>query len=369
MIQRQKLPLLFFTGSDKKFQTNIDNLFLKTLKYLQFNDREIDLLVTSALKSWISKQIEYGINVKDRLEYANILKDLTVCPSGWVFYNLFELRKKIAELQTFSDSFPSLTHKKKDSLFKNKVQPVYITGLTNIKAIFNDLIKIFGSPNVYGNQVKKSFIHPVFHTYKGELIFLYEKIFFDWMKSTARHDLKVPATEFVKDCLIQFKAAFIKDPSSEITQENLLKAYNLYLNELEYNGELIKIMESKNKFMAMIDNDGLGEKLPGSKNNTYGIYHIFAETYLKDPGHIDNALPIAIKSFTLSKKYYVTAAKRFGFIEKNKVGALNNNCTEIDDYEREYEFLKKIAGKLGKKIQLIISEDDIKLYNKLIAQN
>jgi hypothetical protein len=61
----------------------------------------------------------------------------------------------------------------------------------------------------------------------------------------------------------------------------------------------------------------------------------------------------------------MSAAMEAGYVQNNIPGALNNRCSEIDDFERQFEFYQDIALKLGKKIGLLLPGEDIELYNRL----
>ncbi|MGM0418443.1 MAG: hypothetical protein ACQEQS_06960 [Thermodesulfobacteriota bacterium] len=368
VLQRKKLPLVFYNDGKNEYKTNIDELFNETVKYLKFNNRQIDIIVVSALKSWITKQIKQGVNVEDRLKYKNILEELNVCPSGWIFYNLYELRQHLARLKEISVNWETESEENKGKLFENEVRRHFYSGRDNIDNIFKELKVIFGSSGEYSHLTKENDINYIFHKYQGELYYYYENIFFSWVKEFSQENVRVPSSDIEKDCVEEFSRAFIKAPEVKANHENLLKAYNLYLNELLYNGSIVKITELNEEFMHLVNDKKLGSILPNSKNNTYDILHIFANTFIRSPSREDKALDIAIKSFDIAFDYYKKAAEDYGFIVDNQAGALNNKCTEIDDYQREFEFLKKIAEKSGKNIQLIISEEKIKLYNKLRSQ-
>lgn len=366
---RKRLPLVFSSEDKDEYKTNIDELFTETVKYLKFNNREIDLVVISALKSWLAREIKQGINVEDRLKYQSILKELSVCPSGWIFYNLYELRQKVEKLKDISVNWNTAYADKKDEIFKSEVTPAYYTGKENLKEIFKELNEIFGSSgknNLYSSSAN---INYIFHKYKGELNYYYENIFFNWAKDLGKTNVRIPATQVWRDSVEEFRIAFLKNPEVVENHENLLKAYNLFLVELQYNGSILQIMRYQDKFMDLVTENKLGDPVLSKKNNSYDIFHIFADTSMRTPYNSDKAISIAKNSFNLAYAYYRKAAENYGFVYEDKTGALNNNCTEIDDYEREFEFLKKIAEESGKKIDLVLSPDKIELYNKLIAQN
>jgi hypothetical protein len=74
---------------------------------------------------------------------------------------------------------------------------------------------------------------------------------------------------------------------------------------------------------------------------------------------------VAKKSFDLAKSYYIEVSRENGYILGGKIGAMDTNYTQTDDYERQFEFYQDIAQKLGKKIQLLLPPEDVGLYNRM----
>ena len=77
------------------------------------------------------------------------------------------------------------------------------------------------------------------------------------------------------------------------------------------------------------------------------------------------ALRTSKKSLLLAKAYYREAAYKAGYTTADKIGAIRKDNTEMDDYQRQFELYKKVANKLGKNIRLMVSEDDVRLYNRM----
>lgn len=166
---------------------------------------------------------------------------------------------------------------------------------------------------------------------------------------------------------MDFKAAFMNDTNKRINHENLLNAYDLLFKELASQGKISEIMKYEEELESFIRNDTyrLGSLINHKDDDRYDIYRIIANSYLSNKQLQVRALQVAERSYNLARNYYVSAASSAGYIQGNIPGALNNNCTEIDDFERQFEFYQDVALKLGKKIWLLLPSEDIELYNRL----
>lgn len=365
LLQRSRLPLMFFSvGEDAAF--TIDPLFLSTLELLKLDNREIDLLALSALKAWVSRQVRQGIRVSDRVKYDQILKELKVCPTGWVFYNLYACRQELDTLKQHAENWHNLSADQQAEIFEKEIKPTYYTATGKIDSVMGDLEKIFGKRHTYGQQLKSASINPIFHRYKGEVDYYYEYLHFALIESKNIHTIRLPLSGSRQNCLNEFTAAFVKDKTDKRNHLNLLNAYNLLFRELVRQGDIVRITKHEKQLITLLDaGEGLGNALTHQENNTYDIYQLIAETYLTHPQFQNRALEIARRSYGLARQYYATAAEEHGFVHDGRIGAINNGCTEVDDFERQYEFYRSVAEKLGKKVQLLLPPEDVRLYNKL----
>jgi hypothetical protein len=362
---RASLPLMLF-ADDSSTQTSVKKLFDSTLSKLELDNREVDIMVLSALKTWLSKQIRHGISVDDRIMYSKILSELEVCPSGRIFYNLYTSIGKIEKLKEYTRMWDSLNSDKKNTLFENKIDELYFEATDNLSSVFNDLEKIFGKEKIYGRQIKLNSVNHIFHKYRGESNYYYEYLklgLFD--KET--NNTQVPLSNLKNNCLYDFKAAFVKADEKKINHVNLLKAYNLLLRELVRRREINEIRKYEKEIDSFVSGKHkLGSILAHYDNNLYDIYRLIAYAYISSDKRVQHhALDVARKSFFLAKSYYIEVSREHGYILEGKIGAMDTNYTQTDDYERQFEFYQDIAQKLGKKIQLLLPPEDVGLYNRM----
>ncbi len=362
---RASLPLMLF-ADDSSTRTSVKKLFDSTLSKLQLDNREVDIMVLSALKTWLSKQIRHGISVDDRIMYSKILSELELCPSGRIFYNLYTSTGKIAKLKEYTQMWDSLNSDKKKTLFENKIDDLYFEATDNISSVFKDLEKIFGKEKIYGRQIKANSVNHIFHRYRGEANYYYEYLklgLFD--KET--NNTQVPLSNLKHNCLYDFKAAFVKADEKKINHVNLLKAYNLLLRELVRQGEINEIRKYEKEIDSFVSGKHkLGSILAHYDNNLYDIYRLIAYAYISSDKRVQHhALDVAKKSFDLAKSYYIEVSRKNGYVLGGKIGAMDTNYTQTDDYERQFEFYQDIAQKLGKKIQLLLPPEDVGLYNRM----
>ena len=362
---RTVLPLMLFMNKGAK-EFSVEKLFNKGLSMLKMDNREVDLVVVSAMKSWLVKQIEQGIKVKDRTTYKKILDELNVCPTGWVFYNLYSCREPLAALKKHADTWETRRKEEKERLFNTQIQALYYDAKTRIDIVFSDLEKVFGAEEIYGGEYKASSINHIFHRYRGEIEYTYEFLqagLYEEKLSEARLSLANSS----KSCLHDFTAAFVKKPSLRVNHVNLLNAYTLLFRELAAQGKVSQITRHENELEELILSQRyqLGSILDHHEDSRYEIYRIISQTYLSSPRLRTRALKVAARSFELARSYYIKAAKREGFISGALPGALSTDATEVDDFERQYEYYQVIAERLGKKILLLLPPEDVNLYNRM----
>ncbi len=365
MAYRASLPLMLFADKAST-QTSVEKLLDATLNKLKLDNREVDIMVLSALKTWLTKQINHGINVEDRIKYSQVLSELEVCPSGWTFFNLFSCRGKTAKLKEHAEAWDVLSYEKKQSLFENEISTLYFEAVDNITSVFNDLEKIFGKDKIFGSQLKENSVNYIFHKYRGEINYYFEYIKLGLVDKGAG-TTQMPLSNLKNNCLYDFKAAFIKADDQPVNHINLLKAFNLLFRELTRQGKLNEIQQYEEEIEALVSGPNkLGAVLAHSENNLYDIYRLIAYSYISSNNGLQyHALDVAKKSFDLAKAYYKSASREQGYILGDKLGALDISYTQTDDYERQFEFYQDIANKLGKKIHLLLPEEDIALYNRM----
>ncbi len=371
MAHRALLPLMLFTSqgssaSGENLQFNVDKLFNDTLETLKLDNREVDIVAMSALKTWLRKQVEHGIKVEDRLKYKDLLDELEVCPSGWIFYNLYGCRKPLEELKQYARTWDTYPVKKRNELFNTNINRIYAEALEKITLVFSDLEKMFGPIQGYGNDQNATSINHIFFRYRGEINYYFEYLQFGLYEKNISA-VRFPLANSRKNCLMDFKAAFLNETGRRINHENLLNAYDLLFKELSSQGKISEIIKYEEELESFIMNDTyrLGSLVNHTEDDRYDIYRIIANSYLSNKQLQVRALQVAERSYKLARNYYVNAAASAGYIQGSIPGALSNNCTEIDDFERQFEFYQDIALKLGKKIWLLLPGEDIELYNRL----
>lgn len=363
---RALLPLMLFTNQGD-LQFSVDRLFSESLNKLKLDNREVDVVVMATLKTWLRKQVDHGIKVEDRMKYKDILDELMVCPSGWIFYNLYSCKKPLEEMKSYARKWDTYSTKQKKKIFNDKIVYLYADALDKISIVFSDLEKLFGKVQVFGREQKSSSINHIFHRYRGEIGYYYEYLQFGLYEKDLS-SIRFPLANSRKNCLFDFKAAFVKDSTVMINHKNLLSAYNLLFKELSSQGKISEIQKFESELETFITSKTykLGSIVAHTNDDRYEIYRILANTYLANSQLQTRALNVAERSYTLARNYYVTAARAAGYIQDDTPGALNSNCTEIDDFERQFEFYQDIALKLGKKIWLLLPNEDIQLYNRLL---
>ena len=362
---RTILPLMLFMDHGSK-QFSVEKLFQETLSMLKMDNREVDLVVLSAMKSWLLKQIRQGIKVGDRSTYKQILDELNVCPSGWIFYNLYSCRPALNALKQDAAHWETLPVKKRQELFETRVEPNYRDAKTKIDMVFSDLEMIFGEEEIYGGQYKASSINHLFHRYRGEIDYTFE-----FLQSGLYGDdlsqARLPLANTSRNCLHDFTAAFVKAPQLRINHVNLLNAYTLLFRELAAQGKVgvLSRHEKEMEEFILSDTYRLGSALKHEEDSRYAIYGIIADAYLSNPRLKTRALKVAERSLSLARSYYTEAARREGFISGALPGALSTKATEVDDYERQYERFQAISEALGKRALLLLPREDVELYNRM----
>ncbi len=351
---RTRLPLMFFAQQGET-RINIENLFESTLEKLRLDNRKVDIMVLTALQTWLSKQVRHGIKIDDRIQYNNILAELKACPSGWIFVNLYDCRKFLAQLKELAKGWPD--KKNPEKIFESRVIDIFFNAQEKINSIFSDFEKILGENQQIGPA------NSIFHQYRGEIHYYFKYIQFE---SFQQNNMVTPGEGPEANYLKDFKTVFIAAPHNQQSHMNLLKGYNLLFRKLLADGRIDEIQNREREMEIFINGKySLGECLSHDENNLYDIYRTLTYAYLSYDNFEANALKAAQKGFLLAKKYYLQAARQAGYIASGKIGAITWDNTEMDDYQRQFELYKNVANKLGKKIRLLVGEEDVRLYNKM----
>lgn len=359
VIYRTRLPLVFFTEEGEK-QVNIETLFDSTVQKLRVDNRKVDLMMLTALEAWLTKQVRHGIKMEDRIKYNNILAELKACPSGWVFANLYDCRHYLAELELFAENWG--TQRNQKEIFEKQVVDAYFNAKDRIDAIFNDLEKIFGK------NYKPGPVNYIFNRYRGEVNYYFKYIQFETFQGKSNTGLPITGSD--TNYLNDFKEAFLAAPNNTQNHINLLKGYNLLFRELAASGRIDEIQKKAWELETFLQGTyHLGERLSHEENSLFDIYNVITSAYLSYDALHAKALETAQKGFLLAKHYYAQAAEEAGYVLNGKIGAITRENTEMDDYQRQFELYRKVANKMGKKIRLMVSEDDVLLYNKMQAMS
>ncbi len=354
VIYRSRLPLMFFSEKGNT-QFSIEEIFEATLEKLRLDNRQLDIMVMSVLESWLTKQVNRGIRVEDRVKYNHILAELHVCPTGWIFANLYDCRTHLAELKQMAEEWSTVKDKK--SVFNTRVMEHFFAAKEKIDRIFSDLEKVYGKEHKIGS------VDYIFYKYRGEINYYFRYLQFETFKGEGG---VIPAAGPEDNYLEDFTIAFMEYPQSSQNHINLLNGYNLLARKLFAAGRIDAIIQLDNEIETLVSGKyKLGDILSHKENNLFDIYQIQTYAYLANTVHETRALETAARGFSLARKYYAQAAEKSGFTVMGKIGAITRDNTEMDDYQRQFELYKMVAGKLGKRIQLLVSEDDIRLYNRI----
>ena len=354
VIDRSRLPLIFF-GEKGSTRISIERVFEETLEKLRLDNRKSDVMVLTALEAWLTKQVERGIRMDDRKKYNRILAELKVCPTGWVFANLYDCRVFLAELKEYADNWQQQSDP--EAVFQAGVMDAYFGAKEKIDRIFSDLEKI------YGQEQRGGRINYIFHKYRGEINYYFKFIQFETYGADGG---VIPAAGPEANYLSDFKIALVAYPEGRQNHINLLKGYNLLLRRLYAGGRIDEIWEHHQEMEALINGRlALGQGLAHQENDLYDIYRIITYAYLSSDSLKPRALETARKGFQLAREYYVQAAEKAGYSVNGQIGAITRDNTEMDDYQRQFELYRNVAEKLGKKIQLLVPEKDVQLYNRI----
>ncbi|MFP4040107.1 MAG: hypothetical protein ACLFS7_06145 [Desulfosudaceae bacterium] len=354
VIDRSRLPLIFF-GEKGSARISIERIFGETLEKLRLDNRKVDIMVLSALEAWLSKQVQRGIRIEDRKKYNRILAELKVCPTGWVFANLYDCRSYLAELKSYADNWSRQANPAR--VFETEVMDTFFRAKEKIDSIFSDLEKI------YGKEEKAGRINYIFYKYRGEINYYFKFIQFETFGEKGGF---IPAAGPEANYLKDFKTAFVAYPEGRQNHVNLLKGYNLLFRRLYAGGRIAEIRTRHQEMNSLINGRlALGEGLAHQDNDLYDIYRIITYAYLSSDSLKPRALETARQGFQLAREYYVRAAEKAGYSVDGHIGAITRDNTEMDDYQRQFELYRSVARKLGKKIQLLVPENDVQLYNRM----
>ncbi len=355
---RTRLPLMFFVDEDEGGQrVSIESLFGSTLKKLRLDNRSVDMMVMTALKTWLAKQVNHGLRIEDRIVYNTILSELKECPTGWIFANLYDCRNDLAALKRYMEKWGKV--KNRQHVFKTKVMDSFLDAREKIDRVFGDLEKIFGK---HGQEEQTSYI---FYKYRGEIYYYFKWIEFETFKDK---EPIIPAAGPEDNFLKDFQIAFVKAPDNPQNHINLINGYALLFRRLFADGRIGEMQRLETGMQSFIRGAyRLGSILSHKDNNLYDIYRVLTYAYLSSGDLGPRALENARLGFELAKNYYVKAAKRAGFVLDGRVGAITVRNTEMDDYQRQFELYRDVAKKMGKRIELLLPEEDIRLYNRIQA--
>lgn len=353
-VYRTRLPLMFFVEKGET-RVSIENLFNVTMDKLRLDNRAIDIMIMSALETWLTKQVRHGIRIDDRLNYNDILAELKVCPTGWIFANLYDCRKEIAALKQYAADWRQVTDR--EQVFQTDVMDTFFSAKEKIDRIFGDLEKIFGKDPQAGS------VNYIFHKYRGEVYYYFKYIQFE---TFGDDKTVIPGAGPEANYLEDFATAFIQAPESPQNHINLLNGYNLLFRKLVAGGRTGEIRERERELTTFANGAiPLGSRLSHAENNLYDIYRVLTNAYLSSEYYEPRALETARKGFDLARNYYMQAARIAGYTDDGSVGAIIRDNTEMDDYQRQFELYKKVANQLGKKIQLLVPDADVQLYNRI----
>ncbi len=353
-IERSRLPLMFF-GEKGGTRVSIEEVFKATLEKLRLDNRKVDIMVLTALKSWLAKQVQRGIRIDDRKTYNRILAELKVCPTGWIFANLYDCRTHLGKLQGYVDNWEN--HNNKKQVFKSRVMDAFFAAKEKIDRIFGDLEKI------YGKEQKGDRINHIFYKYRGEMRYCFKYLQFETFNGEGG---VVPAAGPEANYLADFKAAFVACSDERQNHINLLKGYHLLFRKLYADGRIEEIRRREREMESLVNGElELGSGLDHQENELYDIYRLLTFAYLSSPELEVHALETARKGFVLARDYYLKAASKAGYSADGSFGAITTDNTVMDDYQRQFELYRRVAGKLGKNIQLLVPDRDIRLYNRI----
>jgi hypothetical protein len=308
---RAMLPLMLFSNQGGDSQLSVDKLFADTMNKMKLDNREVDIVVMSALKTWLRKQVDHGINVDDRLKYKDILDELDVCPTGWIFYNLYLCKKPLEEMKAYARAWDSYSISKRNTIFKTKIAYLYGDALEKITIVFSDLEKLFGKVGLIDTAQKTTGINSLFFRYRGEINYYYEYLQYGLYDRNTISSVRFPLANSRKNCLFDFKSAFVNGSDKKVNHENLINAYNLLFKELASQGKISDISRYEEEFDSYVTNENyrLGSLVGHADDDRYDIYRTLANAYLYNKNFQTRALKAAEKSYRLSRDYYMSDRK------------------------------------------------------------
>ncbi|MDY6830858.1 MAG: hypothetical protein SWC96_03315 [Thermodesulfobacteriota bacterium] len=353
---RTRLPLMFFVDQGEA-SVSIESLFGATVEKLRIDNRAVDMVVMTALETWLSKQVKHGIRIDDRLLYNTILAELKVCPTGWIFANLYDCRTDLAALKAYADGWDGQA--RPGATFQAGVMDSFFAAKEKIDRVFGDLEKIFGKAHA---EERANYI---FHKYRGEIHYYFKYIEFETFKGKGP---MITAAGPEDNFLTDFRIALVKEPENPQNHINLLNAYHLLFRKLFAAGRVRDMQKREAEMETFIRGRyRLGAMLSHRDNNLYDIYRVLTYAYLSSTTLESRALETARLGFELARDYYAKAAQHAGFVVAGQTGAITRDNTEMDDYQRQFELYGDVARRLGKRIQLLVPEADIQLYNRMQA--
>jgi hypothetical protein len=353
---RTRLPLMLFVDQGGP-SVSIESLFGATVEKLRIDNRTVDRMVMAALETWLAKQVRHGIRIDDRLLYNTILAELKVCPTGWIFANLYDCRSDLAALKTYADGWEKQSNP--SAVFQAGVMDSFFGAREKIDRIFGDLEKIFGKAHA------EERVNYIFHKYRGETYYYFKHLEFETFKGKGP---LIPAAGPEDNFLADFQIALVKEPQSPQNHINLLNGYHLLFRKLFAAGRVSEIQKREAEMETFIRGSyKLGFMLSHKDNNLYDIYRVLTYAYLSNTTLESRALETARQGFELARDYYAKAAQQAGFVVSGHTGAMTRENTEMDYYQRQFELYRDVAQRLGKRIQLLVPEVDIELYKQMQA--
>ncbi|MFZ5563159.1 MAG: hypothetical protein ACOZBW_03850, partial [Thermodesulfobacteriota bacterium] len=253
---RTRLPLMLFVDQGGP-SVSIESLFGATVEKLRIDNRAVDRMVMAALETWLTKQVRHGIRIEDRLLYNNILAELKVCPTGWIFANLYDCRSDLAALKAYADGWEKQSSP--GSVFQAGVMDSFFNAQEKINRIFGDLEKIFGKAHA------EERVNYIFHQYRGEVYYYFKYLEFETFKGkTSPFPPAGPEDNFLAD----FQIALVKEPQNPQNHINLLNGYHLLFRKLFAAGRISDIQKREAEMETFIRGSyKLGAMLSHRDNN------------------------------------------------------------------------------------------------------
>lgn len=360
--QRNRPPVVLFSEQlpdQASDSSSAAGKIARSIELLGIGNKEVDRVVMYVLKTWLVRLSKYSPSTTDRTTYTEMLRDLELSSSGSVFADLYAIREPLAKIKEHAQKWETLDDYRKKSLFEKEVEPLYIQGLDAIDRAFEEM----GGRRSDG--LRAGVINYIFYKNRGELVYNIEKM----RLATYADDpaqTRAAVANLRKDCLEDLKSAFLRASQIKENHVNLLNAYNLLfqglvkLSDISQVGLYLKEMEE-----LVSGKHALGSVVDQKDDIRYDTYRLIAYAYLSHEEFEQRSLDVARRGLELAKINYIALAKTSGYMVEDNVGAVPWAATEKHDYERQYELYRDVARRLGKKVNVLLPEADIDLYNRI----